>query len=235
MAIKSVYVPEATGSIENGRLWVRGEEHRHMVVSRVRSGDTLEVFDGNGRVWSATLVTTGRDATELDVGPVRMAGVQEGEIILAQALIRHAAFDWILEKAVELGVSRIVPFRAGRSNETGKGRDRRWQRLVVEAAKQSKQFWVPTLDPVRELDAVLSLDAKCRIVLSERSGGRPRDAVTGSPVICLVGPEGGWTDSEMKQIERAGFQPVHLGNQILRAETAAIVGLGLVAYELGVL
>lgn len=235
MALKSVYLPGARDEIADHRLSVTGEEHQHLRVARVSPGETVEVFDGGGHVWSGEVVGTDRASTRIEVTAERTVPPPAVELILAQALVRAAAFELILEKAVELGVTRVVPIRAERSNLTGEGRQRRWQRIVVEATKQSKQYWLPALDPVTSLESVFRADARTRILFSERGGAPLRNVLDGPPAICLVGPEGGWTDEEIAAAREAGFSEVHFTNRVLRAETAAIVGLGLVANELGVI
>lgn len=235
MATRSVYFPDAEPAISDGVLLVEGEEHRHLTVARAQAGEPVEVFDGAGTVWPGVVIRTTRAGTAIRVGPARRVPASGTAIVLAQAVIRNAAFDWILEKAVELGVARVVPFRAERSNETGRGRERRWERILVAATKQSKQYRVPDLEPLRSFEEVLRIEAASKVVFSEHGGGKLKAALQGAPVLCLVGPEGGWTPPELELIEHAGFRSVHFGQRVLRAETAALVGVGLVAYEMGVL
>jgi 16S rRNA (uracil1498-N3)-methyltransferase len=142
------------------------------------------------------------------------------------------AFELALEKAVEVGVTRIIPFTAARSNATAGDRMERWRRIVVEAAKQSKRFRLPVLDAPLAFGQVLHLPAASKILLAERDGGHLKAALSGSPVLFLIGPEGGWTDDELAQSDRAGFKRVSLGAGILRSETAALVGAALIRYEL---
>ena len=235
MATRSVYAPDALRIAEGCVLPVAGEEHRHLAVSRTGSGEEVEVFDGTGRVWPGVVIETRRSETRIRLGPVRTVRPRTAEIILAPALIRNAAFDWMLEKAVELGVAEIVPFRAVRSNETGAGRFGRWQRIVIEATKQSRQYHLPRLRAVSEFEEVLGIAAASRIAFSERGRESLGSAMAGSPVLCLVGPEGGWTEAETDRMASEGLRQVHLGSQILRAETAAVLAVGLIAYELGAL
>jgi 16S rRNA (uracil1498-N3)-methyltransferase len=216
-------------------LAVTGDEHQHLRVARVATGEALEVFDGSGRVWSAEVVGVGRGETRCRLGPSRLAPPPKGEIVLAAALIRNARFEWMIEKAVELGVSRIVPFEAERSNERARGRQARWERMAVEAAKQSSQYRVPVIEPVRTLDHVLPTPAASRIVLDEGGGGRMADALEGFPAMCLVGPEGGWSSGELERIGAAGWRPVHFRGRTLRAETAAVLAVGLMAVGLEVI
>lgn len=235
MAVRSVYWPAAVGSVSGTELAVDGDEHRHLLVSRVQENEQVEVLDGCGGVWTGKVLEVRRGSTRIALVDRRTVSHPGTEIILAQALIRRPVFDLVLEKAVELGVNRIVPFRAERSNESGHNRANRWQRIVIEATKQSKQYYVPRVDPVSDLDDVLGIEAASRIALSAENGTNLKAALNGPPAVCVIGPEGGFTESERAQMLNAGYVPVHLGEQILRAETAAIVGIGLLAYELGVL
>jgi len=138
-----------------------------------------------------------------------------------------------LEKAVEVGVTRIVPFTAIRSNAAPGNRHERWLRILIEAAKQSKCYYLPVLDAPRTFDQTISIAASSKIMFAEREGGPLKPALANSPVLYLVGPEGGWTDAEMDAARKAGFQAVSLGKGILKAETAAIVGGALIQYEMG--
>ena len=233
MAIKSVYSPAP--DVRNGVLLVDGEEHQHLRVARAGVGEGVEVFDGEGGVWVGHVAGLGSTSTEIKIIDQRRMPPPAVEIILAQALIKNAAMDWVLEKAVEVGVTRIVPFRARRSNATGRGRDGRWKRIIVEAAKQSKRYHLPRLDAVTDIAQVLSLDGRTKIVFARESGGPLQSAVSVSPVVYLIGPEGGWAEEELAAARDRGFVDVCLGSHIMRAETAAVVAGGLIAHQLGVL
>jgi 16S rRNA (uracil1498-N3)-methyltransferase len=106
-------------------------------------------------------------------------------------------------------------------------------RIIIEACKQSKQYHLPVLDAPVTFDQVISIPASSKILFAERDGGTLKSALSGSPVLCLVGPEGGWTDREIAAAGDNGFHAVSLGAAILKAETAAIVGTSLIRYELG--
>src|SRR5262249_21011618 len=153
------------------------------------------------------------------------------ELILGLALVRVAAFEVALEKVVEVGVTRIMPFVADRSNVVAGDRHDRWHRLLIEAAKQSKQDWLPALDRPVSFDRILSTSAVSKIMFAEGGGGSLKSALAASPVLYLVGPEGGWTHRELTAARAAGFLEVSLGGAILKAETAAIVGTALIRYE----
>jgi len=174
----------------------------------------------------------GKHETIARITESRKAEADPVELILGLALIRIGAFELALEKAVEVGVTRIVPFTASRSNPAPGNRHDRWVRILIEAAKQSKHYYVPVLDAPRTFDETISVAAASKIMFTEREGGPLKPALSGSPVVYLVGPEGGWTDGELDAGRQAGFHGVSLGKGILKAETAAIVGGALIRYEL---
>ena len=231
MAVKSVYLPEPL--IEDDQIHIKGEEHHHLVVARVERNEVIEIFDGKGHAWTATVDSVGKRETVAQVSSSRKIQRDPVELVLAAALIRVASFELALEKVVEVGVTRIVPFKADRSNVAPGNRHERWMRILIEAAKQSKQYYLPALDAPVSFDEVTSMRAKSKIVFAERDGGPLKSALAGSPVLYLIGPEGGWTDRELLRARDTGFHAVSLGTAILKAETAAIVGAALIRYELG--
>ncbi len=230
MALKSVYVPEPR--LENERIHVVDEEHRHLLVGRAEAGEALEIFDGRGHVWSATVESVQKRETVARINSSRKIPPDSVELILAQAVIRSAAFELAIEKAVEVGVNRIIPFVAARSNAHGRRNDR-WMRILIEAAKQSKRYHLPSLSETATLANVLEVEARSKIMFAERGGGSLKSVLAGSPVLYMIGPEGGWTDAELAAAREKGFNAVTLGSGILKAETAAIVGASLIRYELG--
>jgi 16S rRNA (uracil1498-N3)-methyltransferase len=231
MALKAVYLPEP--QIHDKQIRITDEEHRHLAVARAEIGEIIEIFDGCGKVSNARVVAVGRRETLVEIEASREVARPKHEIILAMALVRLAAFELALEKAVEIGVTRIVPFLAARSNVTLTGRGDRWTRIIVEAAKQSKRYHLPALEEYKPFKQVLEREAPSKIIFAEHDGGPLQSALSDSPVLYLVGPEGGWTDQEVAVAISTGFAPVSLGAGILRAETAAIVGGALIGYELG--
>jgi 16S rRNA (uracil1498-N3)-methyltransferase len=230
MTVKAVYLPAP--AIRNHSIEISGEEHHHLVVARAEPEEKIEVFNGRGQVWLCSVTTIGKRATLLRVESSRQVPSPAIELILAQAMIRSTAFELALEKAVEVGVTRIVPFVAARSNMTSP-RIERWRRIVVEAAKQSKHFHIPVIEDPLPFREVLDLSAASKILFSERQGNSLRSSLNGTPVLYLIGPEGGWTDQELESAQSRGFRFVSLGQEILRSETAAIIGAALIRHELG--
>jgi len=231
MSVRSVYVSDPT--FENDRIHIQGEEHRHLVVARAEQDELIEIFDGKGNVWTAGVESVGKRETIAILKHARHVGRDPIDLILALALIRVAAFELALEKAVEVGVTRIVPLAAARSNAAPSLRHDRWTRIILEASKQSKRYYLPILDTPKTFKEVLSIPSASKIMFAERAGAPLKSALAGSPVLYLVGPEGGWTDDELKAARECGFHSVSLGAAILKAETAAIVGGSLIRYEMG--
>src|SRR5205823_5126346 len=229
-SLRSVYLDAP--AFQDNRLHLTGDEHHHLVVARTEPGEVIEVFDGKGNVWTASIESVTKREMVLRITGSRTVPPSSIELILGMALVRIPAFEFALEKAVEVGVTRIIPFAAARSNAAEGNRHDRWKRIVIEAAKQSKRYYVPRLDASASFAEVLSVPAASRVIFAERAGGPLKAALTGSPALYLVGPEGGWTDEELAQAESSGFKPVSLGDGILKAETAATVGASLIRYEL---
>jgi 16S rRNA (uracil1498-N3)-methyltransferase len=230
MSLKSVYLPQPL--LEGSRIRITGEEHHHLIVGRAETGELIEIFDGKGNVWTVAVESVSKRETVAVLRDSRTVPPPACELILAIALIRTAALELALEKAIEIGVTRVVPFAAARSNAIAGNRHDRWSRIVIEAAKQSKRYHVPAIDTVANFEQVLKISASTKIMFAERDGGSLESALTGSPALYLIGPEGGWTDAEIAAARANGFHLVSLGAGILKAETAAIVGGALIRYEL---
>jgi len=230
MSLKSVYLLKP--SFEENRIRITGEEHHHLVVGRVETGELIEVFDGKGNVWTVAVESVSKRETVAVLRESRAVPPPSVELILGIALIRTAALELALEKTVEIGVTRVIPFTAARSNAVAGNRHDRWSRIVIEAAKQSKRYHVPAIDGVEKFEQVLKIPASTKIMFAERDGGSLESALAGSPALYLIGPEGGWTEAEMSAARANGFHAVSLGAGILKAETAAIVGGAIIRYEL---
>jgi len=169
MALRSVYLD--VPSVEDERLHLTGDEHRHLAVARAEQHELIEVFDGKGHVWTAAIESVSKRETIARVTASRIVPLPSLELILGMAMIRIAAFEMTLEKAVEVGVTRIVPFTATRSNVIPGNRRERWTRILIEAAKQSKHYYLPKIDAAVSYAEVLSIQASSKIIFAERGGG----------------------------------------------------------------
>jgi 16S rRNA (uracil1498-N3)-methyltransferase len=157
---------------------------------------------------------------------------------LIQALLKGDRWEWLLEKAVELGATRITPVVTGHTvARPGEGRSgdklERWRKRALAAAKQCERGIVPEIDPPVPLDKFLKTlpapeEGESRRAFLERAGEEPpAPAHPGAVIRLAVGPEGGWTEQEIAQLAAAGFRGAGLGPRILRGETAALAALVL--------
>src|SRR5262245_41082113 len=131
MSLKSVYLPEP--SFHDNLVRIKDEEHHHLVVGRTQAGELVEVFDGKGNVWIVRVESSTKRETVAAVTERRQVSRPPVELMLGLAMIRTSAFELALEKAVEVGVTRLIPFIAKRSNVALGNRHDRWLRIVVEA------------------------------------------------------------------------------------------------------
>jgi 16S rRNA (uracil1498-N3)-methyltransferase len=157
-------------------------------------------------------------------------------------VVKFDAFEWALEKATELGVARVVPVAAGRSEKgllaAAVKRAERWKKILLESSQQSRRVQVPQLEPRVTAEEAFALhDEKAlRILLSEAQDAKPlRSLLAGaqaSSVTLAIGPEGGWTDAEFAAARAAQFQEASLGKLILRTETAVAAALASLNFAL---
>jgi 16S rRNA (uracil1498-N3)-methyltransferase len=226
-------------------VFLEGEEHHHLShVARIKPGEQVWLFDDFGIQYRACVEEIEQEKTRL----VILETVQEQptgvRITLAQVLLKPKKMDLVIQKATELGTDDIVPVTSDRTiiNIEGKQEKKmeRWKRIAIEASKQSGRSSVPKILPPVSLKTYIQEEGEGRkFFLSERGGEAFRDILmsplienTDTPqfVTLLVGPEGGWTEIEEQDIMDNQYEAVSLGSLTLRSETAAIVGLALVAH-----
>jgi 16S rRNA (uracil1498-N3)-methyltransferase len=219
----------------DGRAMLIGDEAKHLSrVRRVGVGERVELFDGRGRIAEAEVAEIGRDRVELAILTEGPGGRElDGRLILATAVPKGERFDWLVEKATELGVTRLVPILTERSVvDPRAGKLERLRRLIVEACKQSGRSSLMELDDPVDWDEWLrfgNVGVETRLV-AHPGGGRIPEVEGGLNVTIAIGPEGGFTDTEIAGAEQAGYQRIGLGPTILRVETAALAACaGLLA------
>ncbi|MCX7712613.1 MAG: 16S rRNA (uracil(1498)-N(3))-methyltransferase [Chthoniobacterales bacterium] len=229
-----------------GRGRLSAEEYHHARdVLRLGVGEFVEVFDGCGNAKRGRLLEGGYVKLLEELPGKRMPV----SLILAQAVPKGRNFDFIVQKAVELGVSRIVPLITERTVPRFNGREgerkrEKWRRVALEACKQCGQNLLPEVGVPVELGSFLKElpMAEFRMVGSLYSGAkRIRRAIEECCVrlgrmpksgMVLIGPEGDFTPKECEAAVQAGFEPVTFGPIVLRTETAAIYALSILGYEL---
>jgi 16S rRNA (uracil1498-N3)-methyltransferase len=208
-----------------------GETNHVLKVLRGRPGDYIEVVDGRGRLFAAELRGGGEASVLEELAAPARAGV---EISLYQAVPKGGRMDLVVEKATEVGVTRIVPLLTERGVVNPReGKVGRWRRVAEAAARQSLRLSVPEIaEPVRFEEAALKV-GEAGVLLHHASNLQPVEVVVQSPVNLFVGPEGGWSEGELRLTEEAGIALGGLGPYRLRSETAGIVGVARTLAALG--
>lgn len=221
------------------RAVVRGAEARHLaVVLRAQPGEEFELAAQGRRYLAAVRVA---DAESVEFGALRPLEAAAGarSVTLLAAVFRFERFEWLLEKATELGVTEVQPVLATRTAahlaRAAMARHPRWERLALNAAQQARRTAPPRiLAPLAWRQALDTTRSKsdCAVLLSERPGWPALAEVAraqggAGAAVLAVGPEGGWSDEEHRAAEQHGFAPASLGRLILRAETAAIAALAI--------
>jgi len=209
-----------------------GDEAKHLrSVLRLKVGDEVFVFNGEGREVKCTVAQMRRDEVELDqleeIQPTHPESPLS--LTLGVALLKGEKFDLVVQKATELGVTSIVPVITQhadihlRDTSDADKRVTRWRRIAMEAAKQCGRARVPSITMPDSFETVIQeCTADLRVLFSERGGEVLFSGESVKSVVAVVGSEGGWSDEELATSKETGWRIVTLGGRILRAETAAI-------------
>ncbi len=217
--------------------------HRHVAqVLRLGVGDAVRVFDGTGGVYEARITATARAGTEIVLSTYREEETESPlRITLAQGIARGERMDYVLQKAVELGVSAIVPLITERTvvkldAQRAAERHRHWQHVVVSACEQCGRNRVPGVGPAVALETWLqhTPNDELKLLLDPGAEQRLDDYTTpAAGVTLLVGPEGGFSARERTSMLARGCYGLRLGPRVLRTETAALVALSVLQVRWG--
>lgn len=237
MTCRRFFAPPSAFNLSKRTVTLTADEARHLrEVLRLKPGDEVSVFDGAGKEFRARVAQARREFAELDLDEEIQPARPESplQITLAVALLKGEKFDLVVQKTTELGVTKIVPLMTQhadirlRDESDASKRVARWQRIALEAAKQSGRAFVPEVSLPVTLRSILS--ERC-VLFSERGGQELRRI--DNPITAIIGSEGGWSDEELDEARAAGAQIVTLGGRILRAETAAITAAALLQHRFG--
>jgi 16S rRNA (uracil1498-N3)-methyltransferase len=223
-------------AIRDGAAELRGEEARHLTrVLRAEPGQRYEITDSQS-AWLAEIAEARGDRVIFRLIEPAPSPEVPVRVTLSAALIKFNRLEWMIEKVTELGVERIRPFDAARSDKGLAGaagkRGARWQRIAKESSQQSRRLRAPEIVPAVSFEGALAEPADYRYFLDESGTAPlvrvlPASRTQSASVGLLTGPEGGWTEHERELAVASGWQPVSLGPQILRAETAAIAAVAI--------
>lgn len=222
--------------VSGDRAVLIGEHAEHLVrVLRARIGQEFDVATAEA-VRRGRIVSVEKTRVEFDLGE-QVPRSAVADITLLLAIYKFDRLEWAIEKCTELGISKIVPVIASRTDShlaaAAAKRSERWQRIARQASEQSRRATPPEIAAPVKLSQALDGHTNLRIVLAEsETRTLLRDVLTPDradhPIALAVGPEGGWTDDELKSFEKSGWVSASLGPTILRAETAAIAATAVV-------
>lgn len=232
---------------KDGKVFITGRELHHLKdVLRLEKGNEVVVFDVKGREFVGKIeFISKKEASVIIEKQIEISKESFLEIILGQGVIKLPKMDIIIQKATELGISKIIPFTADRSlTRLEKGfitkKEERWQNIAIDAAKQCGRGIIPNIERIMTFAEILSgWDKYIKIILWEgETKNTLKDilklqGISQQGFIILIGPEGGFSDVEIVEAKKTGFLPVSLGPRILKAETAAISAITIIQYEFG--
>lgn len=215
---------------------------------RIKVGEMVLFGDGAGHRYRTEITAvTKQSLTGRIIETITQPPPLTPALMLGQALLKGEKMDWVVQKATELGVSEIVPIESRHSVVQLKA-DRvdnqlaRWRRIALEAAQQSEHWHVPTIAHPQSLTSLLTSRATgtTTLMLAERLEGQSLQTVDlpqdmDNAILLLIGPEGGWSQEELAMANQAGIEPITLGPQILRSETAAVSSISILQSRLGAL
>ena len=230
--------------VSGNRAALTGAHADHLIrILRARVGQEFDIATGPA-VRRGRIAAIANQRVEFDLGEELTAAVA-AKITLVLAVFKFDRMEWAIEKCTELGVSRIVPVIARRTDAhlaaASAKRVERWQRLVLQASEQSRRAGPPEIAAPLKVSDATGLPGALRIVLAESEQQPLRDVLEAgaleshspeSQIILAIGPEGGWAEDELELFHVAGWVCVSLGSTILRAETAAIAATAIVISQL---
>ncbi len=235
--------------ISAGRVLLMGDEAHHAKdVFRMKEGEGIRLFDGKGRGYKGRIIRLAKDELEVEIQSEHEASPKKGpKICLAQSTLPRDAMDWAIRKATELGVDEIVPLGLERSvarmnmrrKEDKKGH---WEKIILSASKQCGRLNLPELRSVTPLkEFITSLRSFACVLLADTKPGAQaiRDLLSKKELtkddacLLIVGPEGGFTEEELRALRESGAESVSLGGEILRSETAGIFMVSVFHYLYG--
>jgi 16S rRNA (uracil1498-N3)-methyltransferase len=234
MARRRFFVDE----IRRGTAEIIGSDAEHLVrVLRVEAGQRYELSD-NKKVYLAEVESARKGLVSFQIVEELEKKSTSTSVTLSAALFKFDHFEWMVEKATELGVSTIRPFESVRTErglaQASVKRSARWERIALEASQQSRRDHLPVIERTAPFAKIIQSETSARLFLDELPEAEPilsylsKDLAGQNSVELLLGPEGGWTEEEHASAVGRGWKACSLGNTILRAETAAVAAISVV-------
>lgn len=226
-------------NFQTGKAILNLEETRHLRdVLRLREGVEIRVFDGEGKEFLGAIGKISKSETLVEIIKEVTPSAFESslDLTLAVALLKGEKFDLVVQKAVELGVAKLIPLNTKRADVKLKESEKkleRWRKIALEAAKQSGRAKLMHIEKPSDFENFIETTSGTRILFAERNGASFAEIQAAQQIIAVVGAEGGWEDSEIEAARAKGFQIITLGGRILRAETATIAFTAVLQHRFG--
>ncbi len=247
LTIPRIYSPD---SLENKKTCDLGEDNWKYLkkVMRLEPGDRINVFDGFGREFEATIKEFSAKTVTVELGNIVPVSSREIGITLAQAIPKAKKMDTIVKSVAELGADMIIPFHAARSvshiaDDKNVSKQARWQKIALEAARSSHSAYMTDVSNILSFNDILARPSEKSLNLifwEEESQKTIKDVLTNAAYdafknfFIVIGPEGGFAKDEVAEAKASGFISVSLGRQILKVETAAAAIISIIQYERGI-
>jgi 16S rRNA (uracil1498-N3)-methyltransferase len=233
MRLTRIYQPQALNAEQIVNLSKEAAGHLIRVL-RFQVGDEFIVFNGKAGEFRATIIELNKSTVRVKLGAFDAVSRESPlQITLAQAVLRSDKMDYMLQKAVELGVTRFIPLITAHSTlklapERWQKRSLHWQGVMLAACEQSGRTRLPKLENPMTFDvATTAIKADQRIILEPCTKQNINSLPSCQSVALLVGPEGGWSENELKCAGVADYSPMHMGPRVLRAETAGLAAVSI--------
>jgi 16S rRNA (uracil1498-N3)-methyltransferase len=238
MQTRRFYAPRQ--SFHEGMVSLDEGETRHLRdVLRLRAGDSANVFDGEGNEFEGVVERIEKRTSVLRILSTVEPGAPESklDLTICASVLKGDKTDVAIQKSVELGVNRFIPMITARCDVKSKAvtnRIERWRKIVLEASKQCGRAWLMRVDDVSTFEDQIRDGASGKLMFfSERDGGELPIIEKLTPIAALLGPEGGWDDSEIELARASGAAVITLHGRIMKADTAAIAISAILQHNFG--
>jgi len=234
--------PIAENQVNNAEALISGTDYKHIVkVLRLKTGDEITLFDTNSTEYYGKIKEIGKRDIIVAIERSRQVNTESPiDVTLLQGLPKGDKMDYIIEKATELGVTRVVPVITERSQVRERDRMKRWERIASEASKQCGRTKPTIIENTLDFDGAIKLYSKSElpIILHVNCEVSAKSYIKNSlqapqNIVLFVGPEGGFTDNEVLLGNKMGFISLGLGPRVLRTETASISVLSVLQFHYG--
>lgn len=234
--------PVKQSQIKNHQAIISGSDYRHIVkVLRLKVGHGITLFDESGMEHTGAIAEIGKEEIRVTIAESRKSETESSlNITLLQGIPKGNKMDFIIEKATELGVKTIVPVITERSQIRETNKIQRWRNIALESSKQCARIIPPDIHNLKDFQGAIvsKFYNKLQIILHNQCKENLRNIInntlqSSSNIVLFVGPEGGFSEIEIKTAREKGFIPARLGPRIFRTETASIVAISILQYVYG--